>query len=106
MYLQPEIARSQAPMRRKIAVPAPGGGLRVYADLKERPFARLAPEDLLDTADLCRLYGVSLRTVYRWMAEHNLKPQVKVGREYLFRKAAILEWDDNDKPVMGRPWGG
>lgn len=103
MYLEPAIAKSRTLVRRKVAAPGPGGGLRVYVDMKERPFARLAGEDLLDTADLCRLYGVSARTVYRWMAENNLRPSGKAGREWLFQKAAILEWDDNYRPVRGRP---
>lgn len=103
MYLESTIAKNSTPVRRKVDAPASGGGARVYVDMKERPFSRLAGSDLLDTADLCRLYGVSARTIYRWMAEHNLRPFIKIGREYLFRKDAIIEWHDNYRPMPGRP---
>ena len=70
MYLQnAPLAKSPAPMRRKRVAPSLGGGKRVLVEFKETPFSRLAPDDLLDTADLCRLFGVSVRTVYRWIAE-------------------------------------
>jgi len=104
MYISPEIARSQVPLRRKSVVRAPGGGVRIFAEFKETPFARLRPDDLLDTADIGLLYGVSARTVYRWIAEAGLRPQGKAGRDYYFTKAEILRWHDNDKPAMGRPW--
>lgn len=105
MYLQPSpLAKSAAPMRRKKVGPAPGGGGRVLVEFKETPFSRLAPDDLLDTADLCRLFGVSVRTVYRWIAEVNLRPAGKVGRVHLFTKREVLRWSDHDRPPMGRPW--
>ncbi|MFZ5616945.1 MAG: helix-turn-helix domain-containing protein [Pseudomonadota bacterium] len=104
MYLDPAIAKSRVGVRRKALARGSGGGVRVYAELKETPFVRLAPGDLLDSADIARLYGVSTRTVYRWIAEANLRPKGKAGRDYYFAKAEILRWDDNDKPAMGRPW--
>jgi len=100
MYLQSSLSRNKTPIRRKIDVPDNRGRCRVYADPQEKPFSRLAGGDLLDTADIGLLYGVSPRTVYRWKAEHGLTPSVKIGREY-----AILHWDENDRPVMGRPMG-
>ena len=54
-------------MRRKALARGPGGGAQVYAELKETPFSRLAEGDLLDSGDIARLYGVSTRSVYRWM---------------------------------------
>ena len=91
-------------LRRKELVKAPGGGLRLYAEFKETPFSRLKPDSLLDSADISALFGVSMRTVYRWISEANLRPQGKVGRDYYFTKAEILRWHENDKPVLGRPW--
>jgi predicted DNA-binding transcriptional regulator AlpA len=104
MYLDPAISKSRVGVRRKALARGPGGGVRVYSELKETPFARLGPEDLLDSGDIARLYGVSTRTVYRWIAETRLRPKGKAGRDYYFTKAEILRWDDNDKPAMGRPW--
>jgi predicted DNA-binding transcriptional regulator AlpA len=104
MYLDPAISKSRTPVRRKTVARGAGGGDRVYADVRETPFSRLRPEDLIDSADISRLYGVSSRTVYRWIAEANLRPAGKAGRDYYFTKAEILRWDDNDKPAMGRPW--
>lgn len=104
MYLEPSIARNPVMLRRKTLARAPGGGVRVYAEFKETRFSRLKAEDLLDTADIGLLYGVSARTVYRWIAEANLRPNGKAGRDYYFTKAEILRWHDEDKPPMGRPW--
>jgi hypothetical protein len=104
MYLDPEIARSPVLVRRKTVARAPGGGVRIFAEFKETPFSRLKSDDLLDTADIGLLYGVSARTVYRWIAETRLRPQGKAGRDYYFTKGEVLRWDAEDKPVMGRPW--
>ena len=99
MYLQDApLAKSAILVRRKKIAPSLGGGRRVLVEFKEIPFSRLAPNDLLDTADLCR------RTVYRWIAEVNLRPAGKVGREHLFTKREVLRWNDHDRPPMGRPW--
>jgi len=106
MDLQPpSIAKSRTPVRRKFDAPGLGPVPRVYAEEKEKPFSRLAGSDLLDTADLCRLFGVSARTLYRWVAEYGLQPSIRVGREYLFRKDAIVKWCDKRRPVHGRPRG-
>lgn len=105
MYLQDApLAKSAILVRRKKVAPSLGGGKRVLVEFKEIPFSRLAPDDLLDTADLCRLFGVSVRTVYRWIAEVNLRPAGKVGREHLFTKREVLRWNDHERPPMGRPW--
>ncbi len=105
MYLQSSLSKNKTMIRRKIDIPDNRGRPRVYAEAKEMPFSKLAETDLLDTADIGVLYGVSPRTVYRWMAERGLNAHVKVGREYLFRKNAILHWDENFRPAMGRPLG-
>lgn len=99
------MSRNATPIRRKFDAPGPGGGPKVYVEAKERAFFRLAGSDLLDTGDLCRLYRVSARTIYRWMAEHDLRPTIRIGREYLFRKDTLLAWDRNHRPTPGRPMG-
>ena len=50
-------------------------------------------------------FEVSLRTIYRWVAEHDLRPEYYEGRVYLFTKAEILEWWDENRPQPGRPQG-
>jgi excisionase family DNA binding protein len=52
----------------------------------------LDDEDLLDSADLCALFGISTRTIYRWIGERDLPVAAKVGREYLFAKGDVSEW--------------
>lgn len=44
---------------------------RVYVDAQARPFAKLGPEDLRDTLDVCRLLGCSVRSVYRWVEDRS-----------------------------------
>ena len=91
------------PFNRKVVRLGPGGGLQIYLDLQAVPFNELAPEDLLDTSDLCRLFVCSARTVYRWIAEFSLQPTHVVGREYLFTKHEITRWYDAHRPRPGRP---
>ena len=88
---------------RKFVVAGAGGGPRIYADAQERTFGRLAAEDLLDTADLCRIFGCSTRTIYRWIAEEDLRWDIKVGRDYLFRKDDIVAFYNDGLPQRGRP---
>ena len=104
MYLSADaLADVRTPFNRKVVAVGPGAGPRVYVDFQARPFNELAPADLLDTADLCRLFGVSARTVYRWIAEHSLRPSNTVGREYLFSKREITRWYNDHRPTPGRP---
>ena len=91
------------PFRRKILARAAGGGQQVYMDAEPRRFNELAEGDLLDTADLCQLFGVSARTVYRWIAGHSLQPTLAVGRVYLFTKREIMRWYEANRPRPGRP---
>ncbi|GJL90914.1 helix-turn-helix domain-containing protein [Hyphococcus sp.] len=105
MYLQSALAKNRTPIRRKIDAPDARGRPRIYADKKETPFAQLGPNDLLDTADIGLLFGVAPRTVYRWLAERDLRPHIKIGREYLFQKREVLRWDESGRPNMGRPVG-
>ena len=100
-----DLRRSQTPINPKVTVLAPGGGLMVYRDARTRPFSRLGMEDLLDTADLCLIFGCSARTVYRWMADFRLQPAAKVGRQFLFTKGDLLDWYADNRPSPGRPSG-
>src|ERR1051326_2717383 len=98
-----ELRRLQTPINPKVIVRAPGGGLQVYRDARSRSFARLSLDDLLDTADLCLIFGCSARTVYRWMAEFGLRPATKAGRQFLFTKGELLDWYARNRPTPGRP---
>jgi hypothetical protein len=106
MYLKDAFEEIRTPIRRKVVGRGPGGGLRVFADMRETPFAELGPRDLLDTADICRIYGCSARTVYRWMADHELTPSGRAGRDYLFEKRALISWHKTHRPQPGRNPGG
>lgn len=90
-------------IHRKMIARAVGGGERAYMDQQARPFYKLANNDLLDTADLCRVFGCSARTVYRWTNEHGLTPQFKAGRDLLFAKSDIVRWYAANRPRPGRP---
>jgi excisionase family DNA binding protein len=90
-------------INRKVIAPAPGGGQRVYIEAQARPFPQLADTDLVDTADMCRLFGCSARTVYRWVERHGLRSFGKVGREFLFAKGEIVRWYNENRPRPGRP---
>ena len=107
MYLadQRALKHNRTPINPKVIVSAPGGGLQVYRDARARPFSALRLEELLDTADLCLIFGCSARTVYRWMAEFELRPYAKVGRQYLFTKSEVLDWYEANRPRPGRPPG-
>lgn len=105
MYIADTFGANKTLVHRKVMAPAIGGGNKVYVEAKAHPFAKLANGDLLDTSDVCRLFGCSARTLYRWVAERQLKPRVKVGREYLFTKAELLRWSD-ERPHLGRPFEG
>jgi excisionase family DNA binding protein len=104
MYLRDNpLATDRTPINRKLVGPAAGGGNKVYVDFKTRPFQLLEDLDLVDTADLCRMFGCSARTVYRWVAEHGLRPTMRVGRELLFTKREVVRWYDANRPRLGRP---
>jgi excisionase family DNA binding protein len=97
------LERAGTPIHRKFILTGPGGNSQIFAEPQARPFSRLDDDAFLDTADLCRIFQVSPRTIYRWMAERDLRWDMKVGREYLFTKADILEWYDENRPITGRP---
>jgi predicted DNA-binding transcriptional regulator AlpA len=104
MYIyENDLAASQVPIHRKRIGPAAGGGEKAYVDFEARPFSTLENGDLIDTADLCRIFGCSLRTVYRWMSHHALRPVRKAGRDFLFTKGDILRWYAEHQPRPGRP---
>lgn len=98
-----ELEANRTPIHRKQIGPASGGGLKAYVDFETLPFCELEKKDLIDTSDLCRIFGTSLRTIYRWMSDHELRPVRKAGREYLFRKGDVLSWYKNNRPRPGRP---
>jgi excisionase family DNA binding protein len=85
----------RAPIHRKFIARAAGGGHRILADAKAQAFHRLDDEALLDSTDLCALFGVSTRTIYRWISERDLPVAAKVGREYLFAKGDVWEWAED-----------
>ena len=97
------LADNATPIRRKIVGPAVSGGKRAFVDFQAQPFHELAARDLLDTADLCRIFVCSARTVYRWVTERTLTPKFKVGREFLFTKSDLLRWYAANRPRPGRP---
>jgi len=90
-------------INRKLVVTGVGGGSKVYMDSQARPFSRLGNDDFLDTADICTLFGVSARTVYRWTADGKLRWDIKVGREWLFSKDDVLDFYEDNRPPLGRP---
>ena len=98
-----ELEASRILIHRKRIGPAAGGGEKAFIDFEARHFCDLDEDDLIDTSDLCQIFGTSLRTVYRWMSEHDLRPVRKAGREYLFRKGNLLLWYEQNRPRPGRP---
>ena len=89
---------------RKVLKRLPGGQLRVYLENPPMSFAELRNTDLLDTADLCYLFGCARRTLYRWMGERGLRPYCQVGRELYFTKGDIVKWFRSNRPsAPGRP---
>ncbi len=104
MYVfENDLAGSSTLIHRKRIGPAPGGGQRAFIDFQEKPFCDLNGDALIDTADLCKIFGCSARTVYRWMSHGGLQPFAKAGREYLFRKADLVRWYSDNPPRPGRP---
>jgi Helix-turn-helix domain len=103
MYVPaPPSGLGHIPIHRKLVGRAPGGGLRVFVDAKARPFAKLALDDLVDSADVCAVLGCSARSLYRWVGEGLLAPAGKYGRDYLFSKREVLRWQAA-RPSAGRP---
>ena len=101
------LTANQTPIYRKRVGEGVGGGRVVFADKRPMAFRSLQNDDLLDTTDLCRVFGCSARTVYRWVTDHSLRPFGKIGREFLFTKGEIVRWfDSSDRPVAGRPSPG
>lgn len=98
-----ELAANRTPIHRKRIGPASGGGKKAFVDFDALPFCELDGRDLIDTSDLCQIFGCSQRTVYRWMSDHSLRPVRKVGREFLFTKGDVLRWYDQNRPRVGRP---
>jgi excisionase family DNA binding protein len=97
-----DLRRDQTPIYEKFVVKE-GHAYRIYAERNARPFSRLARDALLNTDDLCEIFGCSMRTIYRWVSERGLEPEFQVGREYLFTKGEILEWFEENGPERGRP---
>jgi excisionase family DNA binding protein len=97
-----DLERDREPLHQKFIVKQ-GHGYRIYAERDAKPFNKLPDEALLDSADLCELFGCSTRTLYRWVAERDLDAKYKVGREYLFEKGDVLAWWKKTRPQRGRP---
>ena len=49
-----------------------------------------AREGLLEVKDVCELYHVDRKTVYRWIKAGKLKGK-KAGRKWLFSHEAVLD---------------
>ena len=97
------LKHDRTPIYEKVVVKAPGGGVQVYGLSPARPFSDLPGSALLDSADLCILFGCSARSIYRWMSERGLRWDRKIGREYLFRKDDVLDFYRHNLPPLGRP---
>jgi len=98
------LSENRTPIFRKLIGAGIGGGQTVLKEQRAVPFHTLRNSDLVDTTDLCRVFGCSARTVYRWVTNHSLRPVGKIGREFLFMKGEVLRWfDSGDRPVSGRP---
>lgn len=101
------LTANHTPILRKRVGMGVGGGHVIFADKRPMAFRLLKNDDLLDTTDLCRIFGCSARTVYRWITHHSLRPFGKIGREFLFTKGELMRWfDSNDRPAAGRPSPG
>ena len=83
-----------------------GGGRIVVRTARKVPFYKLGNDALVDTSDLCLIFGCSARSVYRWVTDYSLHPVGKIGREFLFTKGEIVRWFNTDRPVSGRPPNG
>ena len=90
---------------RKAPARMPGGQLRVVRGNTQVSFSELADDALLDTAELCYLFGCSARTLYRWINERGLRPRGQVGRELFFAKGDVVKWfySSNRPSGPGRP---
>lgn len=75
-----------------------GGKLRVFLSNPPVSYSKLKLNDLLDTNDLMRIFGVTLRTIYRWLEMGNLKFHKRVGREYYFKKSDI-DWFSHNRTL-------
>ena len=105
MYVDDDfLSVNRTPIYPKLVGEGVGGGRIVYADKCPVPFCKLHRGDLVDTSDLCLVFGCSVRTVYRWVTDHSLRPMGKIGREFLFTKGEIVRWfNSSDRPAAGRP---
>lgn len=77
---------------RKILVREPDGSLHMYLENPGLSFGELRADELLTVRDLQRLFDCTARTIYRWVAEEELKPDAQLGRDYLFRKDKLMKW--------------
>jgi hypothetical protein len=89
---------------KRVLLEWPNGRVQVAYHKELVPFEDLEPDDYLGTADLQQYFGVSARTVYRWMADEGLTPDDKIGRDYYFEKRTVLRWEKQNRPKRGRPW--
>ena len=89
---------------KRVLLEWPNGRVRVVYHKDLVPFEALAPDDYLGTADLQQYFGVSARTIYRWMAEEGLQRDDMVGGEHFFEKRTVLRWAKANRPRRGRPW--
>jgi hypothetical protein len=89
---------------RRVLLRWPDGRLQVAYEPKLYRFRELKSDDYLNTADLQQYFECSARTIYRWIAEEGLEPDREIGREMLFEKRTVLNWEKRRRPIRGRPW--
>jgi prophage regulatory protein len=59
---------------------------------------RLDP--IIRRPELLEITGVSIATVYRWIAEGEFPPPVKLGRNSVgWRESEVREWLESRRPV-------
>jgi len=85
-------ARPEPWFWKKIIAREPDGSVQLYRENPAMRFADLPPGELLTTRELQRLFDCTARTIYRWIADYGLEPQLRLGTEYLFRKDKLIKW--------------
>lgn len=62
----------------------------------------MSRDTLMSAQDIAEKLGVSLRTVYRWKADGDLPPALRVGRHLRYRPDDIDEWLERHREAVAR----